>query len=145
MEGFKNINEARDYCTKNGILFSYKDNKAMIIKKIKQSEQFSSIKTSEGTKEEMIAIECEADGSINTLVSKKEETKIIGENTSIIKVTPIVDKKETVELKCFNAYEFGQLHRLDKSSIAYLTKKFGKEKDTYDNWIKVCKDNKVID
>jgi len=53
---------------------------------------------------------------------------------------------KVVELKCFNAYEFGQLYKLNKVDIQFLNKKYGKDhKETYDKWIEICKTQKVVD
>lgn len=62
-----------------------------------------------------------------------------------------IEKKEkeevkVVELKCFNAYEFGQLYKLSATDIQYLNRKYGKDhKETYGEWIKICKSTKVVD
>ncbi len=45
----------------------------------------------------------------------------------------------------FTAAEFGQLHKIEQVGIKYLTKVFGNEKNSYKNWIRICKDKKVID
>jgi len=80
----------------------------------------------------------------NDLLDKIE----VWEDIEIAKATKAVEvKKEEVveEIKAFTAYEFGNLYKLDRVSIKYLERCFGKTKDSYDNWIQVCKDKKVID
>ena len=45
----------------------------------------------------------------------------------------------------FTGIEFGQLYKLEPVMIKYLTKCFKREKKTYENWIEICKDKKIID
>lgn len=47
--------------------------------------------------------------------------------------------------KYLTSYEFGQLNRLSVGDIKYLGRKFKDIKYTKEEWIDVCKKNKVID
>lgn len=44
-----------------------------------------------------------------------------------------------------SSYEFGQLNRLSKGDIEYLKRKFKDDKHTRQEWIDICRENKVID
>jgi len=64
----------------------------------------------------------------------------IWENICLEKIRE--EQKKASEL---SAYEFGQIYKLSKVNIAYLKKCFGDKRDSYNNWVQVCKDKKVID
>lgn len=54
----------------------------------------------------------------------------------------IVEKKE----KIYTARQFGQLRKIGPVMIQYLEKQFSKtETHSYEEWVKICIDKKVID
>lgn len=57
----------------------------------------------------------------------------------------VKEEKVKVKIDVFTAYEFGQMYKLERSMIRYLVKSFGDKKDSYNNWLQICKDKKVID